>query len=256
VKTVFLVIFFLLIFSSIIAVLFALFSLFRRLRRRTSGRTADSQTRSGNRRGLFSSSKAAEYYADLGQVTDGKLRELFEQGNDFKRKRKFPKAIRTFEKCLYEDVTPIQKAGLLVTVGNCYFAADKLGLAKGHYQKALRLSDDSNGKRVRLACLVNLGLVFAAGGEYNQAIESYRRAIELDRQLNSLQGEAIDRNSLALIYEVSGDLENALKCYNDSLLVFGKLADQEHMEVVKRNIERLEKLIGVRKKPTARGLGN
>ena len=242
-KTVFLVVFFLLIVSSIIAVLFALFSLFRRLRRGTPGRTNDSQTPNGNRRGTFSSGKAAEYYADLGQATNGKLKELFEQGMDFRRKRKFSKAIGTFEKCLYEDVTPMQKAGLLVSMGNCYFAVDKLDLAKNHYEKALYLSDDSNGERGRLACLVNLGLIFAASGEYKQAIDSYRRAIELDRELNFLKGEAIDRNSLALIYEASGDSENALKCYNDSLFVFEKLADQEHMEIVKRNIGKLESLI-------------
>jgi tetratricopeptide (TPR) repeat protein len=238
-KTVFLVFFFLLIFSSITAILFALFSLFKRLRRRTSGRTSDSQARSGNRRLVFSANKAAEYYADLGQATNGKLKELFEQGMHFRRKTKFVRAIRTFEKCLDEDVTPIQKAGLLVSMGNCYFAVGKLDVAKSHYEKALRLSGDSNGKRGRLACLVNLGLVFAASGEYNQAIDNYRRAIELDPELNFLKGEAIDLNSLALIYEASGDLENALKCYNDSLVVFERLADQEHMEIVKRNIERI-----------------
>ena len=238
-----------LVFSSIIAVLFALFSLFRRLRRRTSSGTDESQARSGNRRLVFSPSKAAEYYADLGQATNGKSKELFEQGMHFRRKRKFLKAIGTFEKCLYEDVTPMQKAGLLVTMGNCYFATDKLPLAKSHYEKALHLSDDSNGERGRLACLVNLGLIFAASGEYKQAIDSYRRAIELDRELNFLKGEAIDRNSLALIYEASGDLESALKCYDDSLFVFEKLVDEKHMEVVKRNIEKLEDLIGEGKKP-------
>jgi len=42
-----------------------------------------------------------------------------------------------------------------------------------------------------------------------------------------------------VVYEARGDLPNALKRYNDSLFVFEKLAGQEHMEMVKRNIERV-----------------
>ncbi len=239
-KTVFLVVFFLLIFSSIIAVLFALFSLLKRLRRKAPGGTDESQAPGGNETLVFSANKAAEYYADLGQATNGKLKELFEQTMHFRRKRRFLKAIRTCEKCLHEAVTPIQKAGLLVTIGNCHFAVDKLGPAKSHYERALGLLDDSRGKRGRLACLVNLGLVYAANGEYNQAINNYRRAIELDRELNYPNGEAIDLNSLALTYEASGDSESALKCYNGSLLIFERLDDPQRMETVKRNIRELE----------------
>jgi tetratricopeptide (TPR) repeat protein len=239
-KTAFLIVFFLLILSSIIAILFALFSLFKRLRRGKSDGIDESQARRGNERSVFSANKAAEYYADLGRSTDGKLKELFEQAMNFKRKRRLLEATRAFEQCLDEDATPMQKAGLLVALGNCHFAIDELGLAKSHYENALNLLDGSGGDRGRLACLVNLGLVCAANREYSQAISNYRKAIELDRQLNYPKGEAIDLNSLALTYETSGDSENALKCYNASLLIFENLDDRQRMEIVKRNIRELE----------------
>jgi tetratricopeptide (TPR) repeat protein len=239
-KIVILIIFFLLIFSSIIAVLFALLSLLRRLGRRGSGKTYKSQTRSRNRRLFFSSSKTAEYYADLRQSSSKEVKELFERGIHLKQKGKYLEAISTFEKCLDEDMTPMQRAGLLITVGNCHFAVDRLDVAKSSYEKAWYLSENSKGKSGRLACLVNMGLVSAANGEWSEAIGNYQKAIQLDRELGYSNGEAIDLNNLALIYETRGDLENALKCYNDSFLIFEKLGERKGMEIVKENIRKLE----------------
>lgn len=184
----------------------------------------------------------AEYRGGVRQIVDEKVKGIFERGLSLKKKGRFLSAVRAFEKCLREELAPAAQIGLLVTTGNCYFAADRLKRAQDLYQKAKRRSEETDDKSGRLSCLVNLGLVSAAGRRWNQAIAEYHEAISLDQNLGHTAGEAIDLNTLALLYENKGDLESAITHYLASLLIFRKLNDEDKAELVENNIKKVRSL--------------
>jgi len=241
-KIIVLIFFFLLVFLSIVAVIFVLASVVSRVRRGTSKRRKSSRINKGTQGQIIPFHMLAEYYGGLKKTSNRELRKLFEKGVSFKQKRKFLEAIGIFEKCLNGDLSLEQKMGLMVTAGNCYFALGKLDLAQEYYEKADRLSKGSDNKNGRLSCLINLGLVYAADRKWSQAIRNYHEAIGLDQKLGYTAGEAIDLNTLALFYESKGDLEGALTHYTASLLIFEKLNDREKLGLVENNIKRLKNL--------------
>ncbi|KPL00854.1 MAG: hypothetical protein AMJ91_02955 [candidate division Zixibacteria bacterium SM23_73_3] len=238
-KILVLIFFFLLVLLSIVAVLFMLASVFSRVRRGKSNPVKSPEIKIGAQKQIIPSHMLVEYYGDLKKTSNGEPRKLFEKGLSFKQKRKFLEAIDVFEKCLNGDLTPEQKTGLLVTAGNCYFALDKLDLAQTYYEKADRLSRESDNKNGRLSCLINLGQVHAAEGNWDGAIRKYHQAIGLDQKLSYTAGEAIDLNTLALFYENKGDLKSAMTHYTASRLIFEKLKDRKKMELVENNIKRV-----------------
>jgi tetratricopeptide (TPR) repeat protein len=184
----------------------------------------------------------AEYYGGLKKSSNEELRSLFEKGLSLKRRRKFTEAITIFEGCFNGNLTPEQKAGLMVTTGNCYFSLDQFDQAQSCYQTADGFSRESASKNGRLSCLINLGLVFAANGKWDDAIRNYHDAVGWDQKLGFTAGEAIDLNTLALLCERKGDLEAALTHYAASLQIFERLNDPRKAKLVHNNIQRVKSL--------------
>jgi tetratricopeptide (TPR) repeat protein len=238
-KIVVLILFFLLVFVSIVAIIFMLGSVVSRARRGKSNPRRSSKIGQNAQRQIIPFRMLAEYYGGLKQASDARTQELFRKGLSLKQNGKFSEAIKPLEECLNRNLTPEQKIGLLLTTGNCYFALDKLDLAQEYYGKADHLSRESDNTNGRLSCLINLGLVCAVNQKWDDAITNYHQAIGLDQKLGSAEGEAIDLNTLALLYENKGDLEGALTHYTASLLIFERLSDRGKVELVESNIRRL-----------------
>ena len=241
-KTIILIFFVLLVLLSVIAVLALVLGVLGRLRGAKAGSKRYRQGRISSDREAITFDMLAEYYGGLRKTADRRLKLLFEKGLTLKKKGKFPSAIRAFEECLKEKLTPKQQTGFLVTVGNCHFAMGEYDLAKDCYEKADRLSTRANDQKGKLSCLVNLGLVSAANRRWGEAIEKYKQAILLDQKLGHTSGEAIDLNTLGLLYEKRGDLQEAMTHYTASLLILRKLNDKEKLNLVERNIQRLKEL--------------
>jgi len=236
-RTIVLIFFLLLVLLSVVAVLFMLLiALSRALRMKTSKKEAAKQTR------IFPARMLAEYYGGIRKTASLKTAELFEKGLLYKRNGEFNPAVRIFEECLNDNPTHEQKTGILVTLGNCHFALNELNRARAYYQKAENLSIESDNRNGRLACMVNLGLVYAAEKRWSESIENYHRVIELDRKMNYLTGEAIDLNTLGWLNHTTGDLESALRHYEQSLAIFKRLKDHKKAQLVEDNIRRLENL--------------
>lgn len=237
-----LVLFALLILLSIGAVLLLVAALASRVRRAKSVRRNRSRTDKGNAAAVIPFKMLAEYYGGLKRSSNEQLGKLFEKGLSLKRRRKFPEAIRIFERCLEATLTPDQKSGIMITTGNCYFSLDKLDLAKSYYEMADRFSRESDNSNGKLSCLVNLGLAYAADHNWDDAIRNYDEAIDLDKKLGYTAGEAIDLNTLALLYENKGDFETALTHYTASLQIFERLNDGKKAKLVEDNIRRVRTL--------------
>jgi len=236
-KTIVLIFFLILVLLSVAAVLLMLASaLSRALRRKTNKTRAEIEIR------IFPDRMLAEYYGGLRKTASPKTLDLFEKGLSHKRNGEFHSAVRIFEECLNDSPTHVQKTGILVTLGNCHFALQELNRARAYYQKAETLSIETDDRIGRLACTINLGLVYAAEKRWSESIENYHRVIELDRNMNYLSGEAIDLNTLGLLYQTSEDPKNALRHYEQSLSIFERLKDHKKAQLVEDNIRRLENL--------------
>lgn len=248
-KTVVLIFFVLLVLLSIVAVLALVVGVLGRLRRGKARSKRYHQGRASSDKQAITFDMLAEYYGGLRKAADRRLKLLFEKGLALKKKGKFPSAIRAFEECLKENLTPRQQTGFLVTVGNCHFAMDEHDLAKDCYEKADRVSTRANDQKGKLSCLINLGLVSAAHRRWGEAIENYKQAILLDQKLGHASGEAVDLNTLGLLYQNRGDLQTAMTHYNSSLLILRKLNDKEKLNLVERNVQRLKDLGAEAKTP-------
>jgi tetratricopeptide (TPR) repeat protein len=229
----------LLIIASLGGMLLLLSALISTVRRAKSGQGRSSKVGRGP---AIPFKMLAEYYGGLKKSSNEELRSLFEKGLSLKRKRKFTEAITIFERCFNGNLTPEQKAGLMVTTGNCYFSLDQFDQAQSCYQTADGLSRESASKNGRLSCLINLGLVFAADGKWDDAIRNYHHAVGWDQKLGYTAGEAIDLNTLALFCERKGDLEAALTHYTASLQIFERLNDTKKAKLVQNNIQRVRSL--------------
>lgn len=232
-----------LVLLSAAAVLLMLAALISRVRRRKSTQKRSSG-KDRNARGMSVPYETlAEYYGGVDKTSDADVRKLFEEGLSLRQKGDFRQAIEAFRKCLNGNLTADERAGLLLTLGNCHFAAEEWDQAREHYEKTRSLARESGHKKARLSALLNLGLLSAVNRKWDKAIKNYHDAIDLDRSLGFAKGEAIDLNTLALLYENKGDLKSALAHYNSSIEIFRKLKDIEKAELVEENIRRLKSLL-------------
>jgi tetratricopeptide (TPR) repeat protein len=238
-RTLIIVVFVFLVSASILAVAAMLAGLVSRMRRagEKAARFGTRDSRTGER--MWSHRMLAEYHGGLKEAADRRLGLMFKKGLALKNKGRFRSAIETFERCLAENRTPRQHAALLLTTGNCYYAADDLPTAEEHFHKAGLISMESNDDNAHLSSLINLGIVSAAGSRWEEAIAHYHQAIGLDQKLGHISGEAIDLNTLGLLYENKGDLEAALTHYTASCLIFEKLDDTEKLRLVENNVQRV-----------------
>jgi tetratricopeptide (TPR) repeat protein len=241
-RVIVLIIFLLLMLLSIVAVFVLVTGCLRRIRRsRTKGEKLQGYLKANDKPKIYHR-MLAEYYGGLKKTSDRRLRLLFEKGLKLRKKGKMRSAIETFQRCLKENLTPIQQVGLLVTTGNCYFEANQLDSAQDSYQRAGCISVESNDPNGKLSSLINLGFISAAHERWDDAIAIFHQAVGLDQKLGHVSGEAIDLNTLGLFYENKGDLESAMVHYTASLLIFKKLNDKGKPELVEKNIQRIEGL--------------
>jgi tetratricopeptide (TPR) repeat protein len=238
-KAVVLIIYLLLMFLSIAAVFVLVKGILRRIRKRRDKISGDQRA---HVRSKIYPRMLAEYYGGLKKTSDRRLGILFDKGLKLRKKGKIQSAIEAFQRCIKENPTPKQQSGLLVTTGNCYFAANQLDSAEDCYQGAGRISAESNDQNGRLSSMINLGFVNAAREKWDDAISIFHQAVAIDQKLGHVSGEAIDLNTLGLFYENKGDLEKAMVHYTASLLIFRKLNDKGKIELVERNIQRIENL--------------
>jgi tetratricopeptide (TPR) repeat protein len=235
-----LIIFLFLILLSMAAVFVLVTGILRRIRRsRAKGKKLQGNLKANDKPKLYHR-MLAEYYGGLKETSDRRLRILFEKGLRIRKKGRMQSAIETFRSCLKENPTSKQQVGLLVTTGNCYFAANQLDSAEDSYQRAGCISDESNDPNGKLSSLINLGFVSAARERWHDAIAIFHQAVGLEQKLGHVSGEAIDLNTLGLFYENKGDLESAMTHYTASLLMFKKLNDKGKTELVEKNIQRIE----------------
>jgi tetratricopeptide (TPR) repeat protein len=241
-KIIAVILFVLLILLGISALVFLAFAIISKIRGAKYLRKRLKGIKEKNKRSNLSFSMLAEYYGGLRKSNNGELGKLFEEGLALKQQKKFPEAIKAFEKCLNQNLTLKQRVGVLLTTGNCHFAKNDLDKAREYYGKADSCSQESDNHNGRLSSLVNLGMVCASQKKWEEAIRNYHQAIGLDQKLGHTIGEAIDLNTLALLYENKGDLEGALMHYTASLLIFEKVNDREKAKLVEDNIKKVKSL--------------
>jgi tetratricopeptide (TPR) repeat protein len=231
-----------LVLLSVAAVFLMLAAVISRVRRRSAGKRSSRLNRSAPGM-IVPSETLAEYHGGIEETSDASIRELFKEGLALKQKGDFGHAVKAFGRCLKGNLTSEEETGLLVTIGNCQFAANRLEPAREHYEKAHSLAARSEDEKGKLSSLINLGLLSASARKWDEAIKNYNDAVALDRKLGYAKGEAIDLNTLALLYENKGDLKSALTHYNGSIEIFRKLKDVEKTELVEENIRRLKTLL-------------
>ena len=229
-----------LVLLSIAAVLLMLAAVISRVRRRKPDQKRTSVRDRSAREMRVPYENLAQYYGGTDKTSDAYVRELFQKGLSLKQKGDFREAARTFEECFSGNLTPQEETGLLVTIGNCYFASNKHDDAREHYEKARSLAARSEDDRGKLSTLINLGLLFASARNWDEAIKNYHDAVALDRKLGFAKGEAIDLNTLALLYENKGDLKSALAHYEASAEIFRELKHVDKIELVQNNIKRVK----------------
>jgi len=115
------------------------------------------------------------------------------------------------------------QAGMLASLGMARTGLGQYGLARGHYQQALALTQEWPSGRA--AILGNLGIVYYLRGQLDEAERHYALSLQINRELGNRHGEGIRLGNLAGIYHSAGEFELALRYYDDALAIYRDLSN-------------------------------
>jgi len=172
-----------------------------------------------------------------GTVTDALernplLKKSFRSGQKYEKEYKFEKAIKAYEKCLYDLSIPEEdKIGFNILIGNCYYFLSKLNQAEKHFKESLNILKRAENKMAKLpaksAALGSIGNIYHNLGKPDEALEYYQQALEINRKLGCEQGAAHNLNNIGTLYNELGKHDEALKCQEEALEISKKFKDQQ-----------------------------
>lgn len=185
----------------------------------------------------------AHHFAEAGE-TDKAVKYLQQTVERALRKGAYPEALQTLETALTLASTDLQRAPLLVRLGDIHRRQGNYPLAVEHLRSGLTLARQTAQPTVEAEALGQLTNVAFQRGQYEEALQLGHQAVTLARSvgkrdvlalaLRRLGGAALSqedypaaqqyfRDSLALYYEQS-DLEGISACLNN----LGLVADYQH----------------------------
>lgn len=125
-----------------------------------------------------------------------------------------------------------------VQVANCYLSLGGLYDYKGqfeesidHYEKALKIYQQSEGNEERIAvCYYNIGFVYWRSADFLFALEYYQKALPIYEKVYGKDHNRVGdvHASMAAVYKRLGQYEKAITNYNKVLPIFKKHYGEGH----------------------------
>ncbi|MHA1650860.1 MAG: tetratricopeptide repeat protein [Candidatus Helarchaeota archaeon] len=200
----------------------------------------------------------ADILGDIGSVLD--YLDRFNDAIDV-----FTRSLKIYRKIGRQKSTR-GEARALYDLGMVYYHAKRLGEARAHLDKALRLMKKNNDRKGEANCYATLGDVHLELGEIDIAEKNYGRALKFFTTHNSLFGIINTKIGLAKIALQKNDLTSARKKFEEtftlaskgqypklmasSLLylskVYEELGDQKEAKNYKTKAQKILKELGIK----------
>lgn len=152
------------------------------------------------------------------------------------------KAIEWYEKCINIG----RKTGNLRAVGyglsnaaENYAKLNKLGKAKECTDDALNIFTRLGEKRLVGACHRNYGIIYHKKKKWDKGAECFEKAIKIASEIEHLEGLSQTYFLYGKMFVDKGDKEKAKKQFEKSIEVYEKLRNEEKVEEVKNELEKL-----------------
>lgn len=114
-------------------------------------------------------------------------------------------------------------AGILGNVAMLYTELGRSEEALATYERAVKLAQADNDRRLENALLGNLGVTLADLGLSEKAIKTYQEAVTLARAIGDRQSEATHVGNLGLAYHSVGHLDAAIESLSQALRISREL---------------------------------
>ena len=195
---------------------------------------------------LFSQPDSAYYYAQLeyNLAKENGLKNqmalaLITQGISFHIRSNYPAAIEHYNRSLkiYEESK--NKIGISKTLNNMgliYKETGNYAKAMDYYDRSLTIKEEMGNKKGMAATLGNMAKIYDLQGNTQKALEYYIQIMKIYEDLNDQHSIAIIFNNMGLIYEEQGDFTKAMNYYSNSLTINEEIGDKKSMAKTLNNI--------------------
>ena len=126
----------------------------------------------------------------------------------------------------------LQKAGLLITIGDIYLTMSEYDKALENYSNAKYLISLTNAKPVENYALISIGKAYQCKKEPAKAIEYYMLAFKGSKDLMDVGAETSILNLLGNVYLETGEISNAMKFAQKALTLAQENTDYEQLPLI------------------------
>jgi len=176
--------------------------------------------------------KSIEFYTQVVELNadpDLKLGALGDMGIIYKTICDYPNALSCYDSSLKildasicttknSDVSDtIQRAGLLINIGDIYLDMHDFDKALENYQIVQQLSVQTNNKYLSLYALSGIAKTYQLGDNFIQALASYKKALMDCKELNEKKEETGILDKMGKICLATGDTDEAMRLSREAL---------------------------------------
>lgn len=143
---------------------------------------------------------------------------------------------------IVENIGDISKKALLLTkIAAIYMIQEEYSNALEKYEEAVLIFDRVGEFSNKAASLSSIGRIYETNGNYYEALRRYEETLQINQQINDPMGIGSDFYNIGRVYNIRGEYRKALQSYEDSLKIFNQLEQKQYIEVVKNNIEEINR---------------
>ncbi|MFD2726641.1 tetratricopeptide repeat-containing sensor histidine kinase [Hyunsoonleella rubra] len=141
------------------------------------------------------------------------------------------KAIDSLKKVLANKTFDNKKSisSTLRTLGVAYFEIGEFTQALSYYEKALKISKETNDEASTSRCLMNIGNVHLSNGNYPVAIDYLNQSLKISERINDTLMISFSLNNLGLIYRNLENFEKAISFSEKALEIQKNIGNKKGM---------------------------
>ncbi len=151
------------------------------------------------------------------------------QGISFAIRGNYPQALNHYQrslKILEETGDKNRIASSLNNIGLIYNNQGNYPKALDYFQRSLKIQEETDDKKGIAYSLNNIGLIYKKQEDYPQALDYYQRSLKIKEETGDKKGIAYSLNNIGLIYKNQGDYPKALDHYQRSLKIKEETGDK------------------------------
>jgi signal transduction histidine kinase len=119
----------------------------------------------------------------------------------------------------------LETAHIYARLGAANTQWSKYDIAKGYYEKSIRICKKHQDFAGIAMCLSGLANIMTHWGDYELALSQYLEALKFWDEMGNLAGIAQSYNNIGMLYQEIGEYEKANDYYKKGLVIFEELND-------------------------------